>query len=57
MYVHKHLILLPIGYINRFIDGVFKRGIPSLNTAKQIVSSDDSVLIENQILSELDLID
>lgn len=28
----------------------------SLNTAKQIVSSDDSVLIENQILSELELI-
>lgn len=57
MYVHKHPILLPIGYINRFIDGVFKRGKHSLNTAKQIVSSDDSVLIENQILSELDLID
>lgn len=56
MYVHKHPILLPIGYINRFIDGVFKRGKHSLNTAKQIVSSDDSVLIENQILSELELI-
>lgn len=55
LYAYRHPVLIPLAYINRFFDGVFKRGIHSLNTAKQIVTSDNSVLIEKQIQSELEI--
>lgn len=54
-YSEKHSCLIPIAYLQRFFEGVFKRGVHSVKTAKQIANSDDTVLIETQILNELDI--
>lgn len=55
-YASKHNALIPFAYLNRFFDGVFLRGRHSLNTMKQIASSNDSATIETQILKELDIL-
>lgn len=54
-YSSKHSVLIPIAYLQRFIEGVFVRGLHSLKTAKQIAKSDDKVMLETQILNELDI--
>lgn len=54
-YSSKHKILIPFAYINRLYDGIFKRGIHSINTAKQIFASTDEALIESQVRKELEI--
>lgn len=54
-YSSKHKILIPLAYLQRFFEGVFIRGKHSLNTAKEIAKSNDTAMIESQILSELDI--
>lgn len=54
-YSSKHKLLIPLAYAQRFFEGVFIRGRHSINTAKQIAKSDDTAMIEAQILSELEI--
>ncbi len=54
-YSAKCKILIPVAFLNRLFDGIFKRGTHSLNTAKQIVNSNEEALFEAQVLKELEI--
>ncbi len=55
-YSEKYNFLTPIAYLNRLFDGIFKRGEHSISTVKQIMSSNEEVVLnEAQVIKELEL--
>lgn len=54
-YSVKHPVLIPLAYINRIFDAVFKRGKHSRNTFGQILSGNEISQIQSDLIKELDL--
>ena len=56
-YYEEHSILYPVAVINRLYDGVFKKRSNSKGALKQIFSDDKTALIQQELLSELEIMD
>lgn len=53
LYAKKHPFLLPVAWMNRIFDGIFKRGKNSSNTVKQIFSSGSEAEEYKKLMNEL----
>ena len=54
-YANRNSALLPLAYVNRLFDAVFKRSKHSKNTFKGIIDADNSASAKYQLLKELGL--
>ena len=55
IYTSKCKLLLPIGYIHRFFEALFKRGRKNKNQLKSIVSNNDMAIKMADIKNELEI--
>lgn len=55
MYANKHHFLLPIAYIQRFFDAVFKRGKQNRKYMKSILTDSENASLLSEIQKELDI--
>ena len=54
-YAKKHPSLIPVAWINRMIDGIFRRGKNSANTIKQIFASGNEAEEYKKLMNELEI--
>lgn len=54
-YASKSRLLIPIAYLNRIFDGVFKRFNHSVGTIKEIAHSNDYSAIQADLMNELNI--